>query len=414
YPKTLRNYVRLVAYSHAVVVDAIFRSYSDFMTVGAPSSSYVSEENYFFYNLSNLASKTLLSDKYQKQRELLEGLVVRGPGFEVNGVKRTTKKNASGKGQAGYVNGEDQFKKDFKIISLTEDRRVYAGQIIGNEEAIRGMDNLARKLIAYRKAEKQNPYLEGRRNRGFSQGILLLGDTGTGKTLSAYYGMTVLQDKARRYGRDIEFVKFDMESSFQEGGVQMLRHQLEQICIGDKTYFIFIDEIDTVVTSRTDLNSSSHYQNQKLGELIRFLDGDYPNPGNYGLVGTTNKPDLVDRALSNARFERIYCEGPVTAEDDVKNTEKIKIPDWRTVGRYAHQAGLNGRQLKAVVTNCYKLVDNISQEQEDAINSAATVNEARRLISQYNGVITQAMVIDQIRKYQDKDLGEAKTMVKFG
>ncbi|MBW2980480.1 ATP-binding protein [Candidatus Woesearchaeota archaeon] len=406
--------------SENLAVDMVLKSYSEFMTAGTTTSNITSETNYFFFNLSNMLLGLASRDKYAKHKELLKGLVVKGPNFRVAGIKQEQQKA----GQAEpFMDGEEQFKKDFDTIKLTEGNRVYRKDVVGNEEALVTLDDCVKKVVAYRKVDRANPYLHGRKRKGFSQGILLIGDTGTGKTLCAYYGMTLAEAKAKRYGRDVHIVKFNILSSYQEGGVQMLKHQLNQICSGDGIYYVFLDEIDTLVASRGDSSNNSHYQRQKLGELMRFLDGDYPNPGNYLIVATGNDPRRIDRALKNARLERIYCPGPLTAEQKAKtialhfggdiSAGKVKVDDWRTIGAYALKLGLNGREILGVVSNCYKAVQGIDESQEDQINSAPTLQAARALVSRYTSSITPKLIISQMIAYRKKDEDEQKAERTF-
>ena len=402
------------------ILGQILKSYHGYMKVGSSSADIISESNYFFFQLSDLIRNNLSRNKYSKQKSFLEELIVQGPGFQVNGIRASKKKS---KKTAQFSNGEEQFKKDFKEIKLIGSKKVYSRNIIGNQEAVYEVGEAVKDLLAYRIKEKENPFVQGRKNYGFEQGLLLMGGPGTGKTMTAFYGMTLADKIAKSYAKDLKIVKFDIESSFQDGGIQMMRNQLESICRGDEIYLVFIDEIDTVISSRSGEDKSNFNQKQKLGELMRFIEGDYPNLGNYLIIATTNDTGNVDTALKNGRLKRIYCPGPITAKekvgvlvanfsDDIENG-LVKVNNWVEIGNLAYQYQLDGRVLRDVVKACYKESRQISNKDRIEIYSAATLNGARKIIKSNFQPINDEMILNKIEYFAKKDIDEIMAIQDF-
>jgi AAA+ superfamily predicted ATPase len=397
------------------VVDLTLRSYSDYITGGPASSCLKAESNSFFYVFSKLLKDFALGEKYKNHRELLDGLVIKGPGFSVSGLKRDLPGKTT---SSEFVNSDDQFKKDFEIVKLTNANRVYKNDIVGNKLGVSKLEKTVKKFMAYRIADKENPFLDGRKKRGFKQGFLFMGDTGTGKTMAAYYGMTLADTIARNYGRNLKIVRFNIDSTFQEGGVIAMKNQLNEICRGDKLYYIFIDEIDTIFTSRSDSSSNSQYHKQKLGLLMKFLDGEYPNLGNYIVVATVNDPRAVDRALKSARLERVYFPGPTTPEekakvlalnfgDDLENG-LVTVKNWVKLGKIAYQANFSGRDLREIANSAYERVDVLTDNHYDKIYNSPNVGSARKIISVNCPRIADDILISEMTAYANKDAEEKK------
>ena len=291
-------------------------------------------------------------------------------------------------------------------------------EIIGNGEAISKLERGVRNLLLYDPKSQSHPLQRGN-SLGYQQGFLLLGDTGSGKTLSAKYAMSLGESLASTYNKKFSVMKFNMFSSYQEGGVQMLQSQLQEITQGDQAHFIFVDEIDTVFASRNE--QAPHYQRMKLGEFMRFLDGDYENKGNYILVATANDPEKVDRALKNARLERIYCPGPETAEERGEVLKlhleglgsKHDIQEFGTLGTLAQEYQLTGRQLRDVTKQAREQATLWSSDQWHALYSSNHIQDTQKLINNFSPCITEGTLIKTIEQYGRKDREELQTRGAF-
>ncbi len=402
----------------SVVLDAILQSYLSFLSSGSSTE----EVTTFFHELRSRSINELNSPSYERWRSDLQTLEIKSSSFQVKGLKgRGIRKKASPAPQPGEV--EDSFRRDFSQLVIAPHNCVLREDIISNTEAIDKIQDAVMKLLTYRKEEKMNPFLDGRKKKGFTQGILFFGDTGSGKTMTAFYGMSLAQELAKEYGKEICFAEFNIKSGYQEGGVQMIRHQFNLISRGDRLYYLFVDELDTEFAARNTSENDNMYHKQKLGELLRFLDGVYPNYGNYLLVGTANDMRNVDKALKMARLERVYCPGARTAEEkaevlkvcfgeDISNG-LVKVQDWKKIGELASSYDLDGRILREVAGSCYPKANALTRKQYGSIQYAATGQKSQELITQYTEPITEEVIMRQLEVYARKDSDEKIAQAAF-
>ena len=119
---------------------------------------------------------------------------------------------------------------------------------------------------------------------------------------------------------------------------------------------IFIDEIDAIGTKRVSSSEGADREVQRtLMQLLAELDG-FESRGDIGIIGATNRPDILDEALLRpGRFDRtIEVPNPVKESRQrilEIHTEKMKIDegiDFDTISELTE--GLSGADLKAVCT----------------------------------------------------------------
>jgi len=181
------------------------------------------------------------------------------------------------------------------------------------------------------------------------KGALLIGPTGTGKTLLA---------KAIAGEASVPFFSIsgsDFVEMFVGVGASRVRDMFEQ---GKKNApcIIFIDEIDAVGRSRgAGLGGGNDEREQTLNQLLVEMDGFETNEGVI-LIAATNRPDVLDPALIRpGRFDRqVVLSNPdiIGREAILKiHIKKINIgPDvkLRTIARGT--PGFSGADL-ANLTN---------------------------------------------------------------
>ena len=189
---------------------------------------------------------------------------------------------------------------------LSEDaRRVTFDDIAGIEEAKEEL----REIIDFLKEPKKFTKLGGR----IPKGVLLMGPTGTGKTLLA-------RGVAGEAG--VPFFSIsgsDFVEMFVGVGAARVRDLFEQ---GKKRSpcIIFIDEIDAVGRQRgAGLGGGHDEREQTLNQLLVEMDGFEPNAGVI-IMAATNRPDVLDPALLRpGRFDRRI----VVPSPDVRGREAI-------------------------------------------------------------------------------------------
>lgn len=155
--------------------------------------------------------------------------------------------------------------------------------------------------------------------------------------------------------RFIKIVASEFVNKYLGEGSRIVRDVFEMA--REKTpAIIFIDEIDAIGTKRVGNSEGADREVQRtLMQLLAELDG-FDSRGDIGIIGATNRPDILDEALLRpGRFDRtIEVPNPVK-ESRQKileiHTSKMKIDDgidFDTISELTE--GLSGADLKAVCT----------------------------------------------------------------
>ena len=181
------------------------------------------------------------------------------------------------------------------------------------------------------------------------KGILLQGPPGTGKTLLA---------KAVANETDATFIKLvasEFVNKFLGEGARYVREVFE--LAQEKTpAVIFIDEIDAIGSRRTEMHTGGEKEvHRTLMQLLAELDG-FDNRGDVGIIGATNRPDILDEALLRpGRFDRIIEVPLPNKENRAKilkiHTRRMKLEDELDFNKLSEfTEGFSGADLKALCT----------------------------------------------------------------
>ncbi|MBQ2635453.1 MAG: proteasome-activating nucleotidase [Methanobrevibacter sp.] len=181
------------------------------------------------------------------------------------------------------------------------------------------------------------------------KGILLYGPPGTGKTLLA---KAVANETNATF---IKIVASEFVNKYLGEGSRIVRDVFD-LAKEKSPAIIFIDEIDAIGTKRVSSSEGADREVQRtLMQLLAELDG-FESRGDVGIIGATNRPDILDEALLRpGRFDRtIEVPNPVkeSREQILKiHTSRMKLAENIDFDKISEiTEGLSGADLKAVCT----------------------------------------------------------------
>ena len=211
------------------------------------------------------------------------------------------------------------------------------------------------------------------------KGILLYGPPGTGKTLLA---KAVANETNATF---IKVVASEFVKKYIGEGARMVREVFE-LAKEKAPSIIFIDELDAVAAQRLKSSTSGDREVQLLAEL----DG-FESRGDIGIIGATNRPDILDPALLRpGRFDR-FIEVPAPNEEGRLEILKIHTKrmnlssDINLEDIVALTEGFAGADLKAICTEAGMFAIReerdhiIMADFEDAINKILGKNKEGQL-----------------------------------
>ncbi len=201
----------------------------------------------------------------------------------------------------------------------------------------------------------------------------------------------------------------------------MLRYQLQSIVNDNRSYLIFLDEMETKFSARKS-HKTQRYEEKTIREFLDFSNGlGYPNRGNYVVCGASNRPMDIDKAI-RSRFSKgiFHCKGPVTAEQKAKllyinllegiNAGYIRIKDWQAIGELALTLQLGGRDLEQAALD---LIDSSRTNSFPRDFYQLNFQDKLKLIKEHHKVIGDDELVKQLYLIANKREVVAQTSLNF-
>ena len=181
------------------------------------------------------------------------------------------------------------------------------------------------------------------------KGVLLYGPPGTGKALLA---KAVANETNATF---IKVVASEFVKKYIGEGARLVREVFE-LAKEKAPAIIFIDELDAVAAKRLKSSTSGDREVQRtLMQLLAELDG-FESRGDIGIIGATNRPDILDPALLRpGRFDR-FIEVPLPNLEGRReilkiHTKNMSFDEEADIDLLVDLTdGLSGADLKAVCT----------------------------------------------------------------
>ena len=181
------------------------------------------------------------------------------------------------------------------------------------------------------------------------KGVLLYGPPGTGKTLLA---KAVANETNATF---IKVVASEFVKKYIGEGARLVREVFE-LAKEKAPAIIFIDELDAVAAKRLKSSTSGDREVQRtLMQLLAELDG-FESRGDIGIIGATNRPDILDPVLLRpGRFDR-FIEVPLPNLEGRReilkiHTKNMSFDEEADIDLLVDLTdGLSGADLKAVCT----------------------------------------------------------------
>ena len=181
------------------------------------------------------------------------------------------------------------------------------------------------------------------------KGVLLYGPPGTGKTLLA---KAVANETNATF---IKVVASEFVKKYIGEGARLVREVFE-LAKEKAPAIIFIDELDAVAAKRLKSSTSGDREVQRtLMQLLAELDG-FESRGDIGIIGATNRPDILDPALLRpGRFDR-FIEVPLPNLEGRReilkiHTKNMSFDEEADIDLLVDLTdGLSGADLRAVCT----------------------------------------------------------------
>ncbi|XP_076636331.1 peroxisomal biogenesis factor 6 isoform X1 [Colletes latitarsis] len=219
---------------------------------------------------------------------------------------------------------------------------------------------------------------------GFGQsGLLLYGPPGTGKTLLA-------KAVATEYQLHFLSIKGPEILNMYVGQSEKNVRQVFERARASAPCIIFFDELDSLAPNRGRSGDSGGVMDRVVSQLLAEMDG-LDCSSNIFIIGATNRPDLIDRALLRpGRFDKLLYVGIHSDRDS-----QLRVLEALTRKFQLHE---NGEELSKLIQ---ELPDHTTGADLYSVCSNAWLNAARRVLSKHD----QTTISDQLKSNNSITVG---------
>ncbi len=235
------------------------------------------------------------------------------------------------------------------------------------------------------------------------KGVLLYGPPGTGKTLLA---------KAVANEAEANFISIKGPEILSKwyGESERIIREIFRKARQAAPCVIFFDEIDAIAPQRGDI--SDRVTDRVVNQLLTEMDGMQPLE-NVVVIGATNRPELLDRALLRpGRFDKILYVPPPDKEARKEifkvHTRKMPLAEDVDLERLAEMTeNYVGADIEAV---CREAAMRALRRVEDELAKAQSKEERERILNNVKVTMQDFMealkaippsVTDELKKYYE-------------
>jgi len=249
-------------------------------------------------------------------------------------------------------------------------------KIAGNTHALESMNSILNSILYYDSTLKSNPVLDV---IDFPKVITLVGKSGTGKTMLITKALDDFSILANKYDKQFEVLSIDADtkSEFYSVSSRNLKNKFDRMYPGNSIYFLLIEEIDTKIHSRKNIQKNNSSELSFTGTFLECLDNYKKYLGNFLIITTSNRKIDSDNALKRRLSENIiFVNGLESIEDYItvyKNklqkgidNNYVKISDWKNIATQSKKFNFQGGDIKNICLNINNnLLKNISFNNSD-------------------------------------------------